>query len=126
LLWSSGTGGVGVRRRTIAWAAGLVIPCLAVLAVSASPLASQVTALHLAAREAFVQQADAARRFMLLAPGFPFLYAAAVLGGVVFLRRVAGTRALAVWLGTVLAWMLLHRPLWAHHLPDLLVPLGVL
>jgi hypothetical protein len=124
LLWSSGSA--GSRRRAVAWAAGLALPCLAVLTASASPLLDQVTAPHLAARQAFVEQAASARRFMLLAPGFPFLYAAALVGGLAFLRGRSEVRAVAVWLGTVLAWMLVHRPLWAHHLPDLLVPQGVL
>jgi hypothetical protein len=124
LLWTPRTG--GARRRAAAWAAGLVIPCLLVLVASAGPLVSQVTAPHLAAREVFVAQAAAARRFMLLAPGFSGLYAAALVGGVSFLRPLREARPVAVWVGTVLAWMLVHRPLWAHHLPDLLVPLGVL
>jgi len=32
---------------------------------------------------------------------------------------------LALWLGIVATWMMVHRPLYGHHLPELLLPLSV-
>jgi hypothetical protein len=114
------------RRRVAAWAGAALLPLLAGLAASGgSGGLAQLFGPHLAALGMFERQAAAARRFMLLSPGFPALYLAAALAIGLLVVRQRRARVLALWLGTVALWMLTYRPLWSHHLPDLLVPLAV-
>jgi 4-amino-4-deoxy-L-arabinose transferase-like glycosyltransferase len=129
-VWLAPAGRPRGARATAAgaWAVGLAVPVGAVML--ASPLrsmSSQLFAPHLAALGVFGQQAADARRAMLLAPGMVLTYLAAGMG--LWSVHRAGSRhhaaVLAAWLGVVALWMLVHRPLWAHHLPDLLVPVSV-
>ena len=114
-------------RRMAAWAGAALLPLVAGLATSpGSGGLAQLFGPHLAALGLFERQAAAARRFMLLSPGFPALYLAAALAIGLLVVRHRRARVLALWLGTVAAWMLTYRPLWSHHLPDLLLPLAVL
>jgi hypothetical protein len=66
------------------------------------------------------------RAIVLLAPGMIATYAAALLGIAVLVRLVPRTAAvLALWLLEAATVMLLHRPLWHHHLPELLGPMAI-
>jgi hypothetical protein len=116
------------RRRLAAWALGFAAPVL--LVSGAVPdlraMLAQTVAPHLAAESVFGAQARDARHFLLLAPGFVLIYfaAAAGLAALIAWRSSQGA-VLATWIGIVLTWMLLHRPIWAHFLPELLLPLAV-
>ncbi len=117
------------RRRLLALAAGGCAPVAVFLAAyPASQMLTQMTAPHVAALALFADQAAGARRFMLLSPGFPALYLSAAIGAVVLWRggrrRFAGL--MATWCMSVLTWLLTLRPIWSHHVPELLVPLAIL
>jgi 4-amino-4-deoxy-L-arabinose transferase-like glycosyltransferase len=109
------------------WSLAMVAPVAVIAALCPlGPMLHQVVAPHAASFVVSAEQAAQARRTMLLAPGLPLLYLAAA-GGLVALSAL-GHRAsavLLVWNVVLSIWMLAHRPLWAHHLPDLLVPLAL-
>jgi 4-amino-4-deoxy-L-arabinose transferase-like glycosyltransferase len=109
------------------WAAGVVAPLACVVALCPmGPMLHQLLAPHAASFRVSAAQAAQVRRTMLLAPGMPLLYVAAAGSLAVALATAArGAGLLAVWNVVVGAWMLVHRPLWAHHLPELLVPLSL-
>jgi 4-amino-4-deoxy-L-arabinose transferase-like glycosyltransferase len=109
------------------WALGLAIPlALIALVCPLEDMLPQVIRPHVAALAPYAQQAAGMRRVMLLAPGMVFLYLTAAVALVMLLRwRRRSALVLAGWLLVVGGWLLNHRPIWAHHLPDLLLPLAV-
>lgn len=110
------------------WVAALVLP-LALVAplVPAAAVFQQLLRPHTTGLAQFDGYTATARRAMLLAPGSLWLHGAGVTALAVLWWR--GERRLVavstVWLAVMTAWMLFHRPLWSHHLPDFLVPLAV-
>jgi 4-amino-4-deoxy-L-arabinose transferase-like glycosyltransferase len=118
----------GWMATTARWLAGFAVPiAVAALVCPVRVMIPQLTEPHVAALAYYGDQAAVMRRAMLLAPGMVVLYAAAA-GAWLRLARTGRRHqalVLAVWVGVVLCWLLVHRPIWAHHLPDLLVPLAV-
>ena len=115
-------------RAVTFWLASALVPLLLVTAVV--PLADAFVQLirpHTTALDRFAAETAMARRKMLLAPGFPALHLATA-ASLVVLTACQARRALLVlgpWLLVVGIWMLAHRPLWSHHLPDFLVPVTI-
>ena len=111
------------------WGGGsLLVVVGAVLALHAPAQAwSQLVQPHVTAWEADVRHTDTVRRLMLLAPGMPLFYGGVVLAAAATLRGQPDRRprVVLVWLAVVVLWIVNHRPLWAHHLPDLLLPMAV-
>jgi hypothetical protein len=88
---------------------------------------SQLVRPHAVAWEVDVRHTSAVRRLMLLAPGMFLFYGGVVLATASTLWRDRSREPWIVvaWLLVVGLWILNHRPLWAHHLPDLILPMAV-
>jgi hypothetical protein len=130
LALASRATGTPLRRRIahiVIWCSSFALPlAVAVIVTPASHMIWELVLPHIAGFRLAAQQAARARREMLLAPGMESAYAAGVVGLLVAARADPRRGAfLLVWLLDVVAWMLIHRPLWEHHLPDLLVPLAI-
>jgi 4-amino-4-deoxy-L-arabinose transferase-like glycosyltransferase len=117
------------RARTLLlWAGMALLPVVLVAPfVPGDALVEQLLRPHTVGLEAFARHTAIARQAMLLAPGAPWLYAAGALALPVLWWRAERRLVLVLgaWLGVMTLWVLLHRPLWSHHLPDFLLPLAV-
>lgn len=111
-----------------AWCAGCLGVLLGVtLVVDVGLMMPQVLTPHVAGMTAFARSQEADRTWLLLAPGFPLLYlATAGSAAVLWFKRRRAAWWLTAWIAIVAAWVLRIRPLWPHHLPELLVPMAVL
>jgi 4-amino-4-deoxy-L-arabinose transferase-like glycosyltransferase len=117
----------GGRRRGWAWLVGGWAAALLGVAglVDVRAALPQLFGTHLAAYGAFAERAGELRRVLLLGQNLPVLYAVAVVSLVIAVRRRVAAAAVLVWVAIVALWMAIHRPLWPHHLPELLVPLAI-
>jgi 4-amino-4-deoxy-L-arabinose transferase-like glycosyltransferase len=122
-------GNLWPRGRLLWFAAGGAVPIALVLGLAPTcAMASQLFRPHIAAYWAAFSGVPyiPSRREILLAPGLVWLYAAALALLILLVwQRRPGARVLAAWAAVVGTWELLLRPLWMHHLPDLLLPLSV-
>ncbi len=116
-------GGGGGGRSGALLLAGWTIPVAAI-----SPLCEtramipQLITPHVAALAAFADHTN--RALLLLSADLPVLYGCGVLALAILAATSLGTVwPLLVWTAIVAAWASLHRPIWAHHLPEVVAPL---
>jgi hypothetical protein len=129
VVFGERTGG-RLRERATALTAGagafLATAGLVFVLHSPGEAVRQLITPHLAALQADVRHTEIVRRLMLLAPGMLLLYLTVGAALALSIKRGFERRHLVAvgWLAVVTLWILNHRPLWAHHLPDLLLPLA--
>jgi hypothetical protein len=102
------------------WAAALL---LVAAFCDVKPMLPQLVGPHWAAWAAFTPEARESRQALLLGHHLVPLYLGAAIAAAVIVRRAPSTLlVLGPWLALSASWMLVYRPIWAHHLPEILLP----
>lgn len=117
-----GAGGGG-RSAALVLAGWIAPVAVTFLLCGTGAMIPQLIMPHFAALAAFAEQTN---RALLLAGDLPVFYGCGVIAVAVLAATAFGrVWPLLGWTAIVAAWATVHRPIWSHHLPELLAPLAV-